>query len=280
MIITLNKNLLGFLFLTLFSTYLWAGEISRDIRAGTGPEYGQEDGGYADLGFGFQTYSGQEIKGSEISDIHLTVNLNMGYQWQGYFVEALSDSQYGLVLGYNALNTSNWTLDAVFGPENDGTTREEYDDLAPLRDRYLDLTAGIRATGYFGQTIIQLQLRNEILTNLHNGYSALFTVGRSWQIRNANLHALVSYQHQSASTVDYYWGVKSTEANDEFPQYTASAANTFSSEVGLTYPINETWIIRSKLSVTRVDEDISNSPLLQTHKRNSVLSTVTLNYVF
>ncbi len=280
MIITLNKSLLGFLFMTLFSCQLLAGEISRDIRAGTGPEFGQEDGGYADLGFGFVTLSGPKIKGTQSDDIDFTINLNMGYQWKGYFVEALTDSQHGLVFGYNALNTTNWTFDWVLGPENNEITQELYDELAPLRDRYVDLTAGIRATGYFGHTIVQLQLRHEIITDLHNGYSAFVTAGRSWQIRNANLHALISYRHLSASAVNYYFGVNNNEANVEFTQYTASAADSFSSEIGLTYPINETWIVRSKLAAIRVDKDISDSPLMRSHERNSLLSSVTLNYVF
>ena len=276
----LCNSLIGLLLMTCFSSPLWAGEIARDIRIGTGPEMEQADGGYADLGFGIEASTGPKIKGSESGDVGITVVLNMGYQWRGYFVEALSDSQHGLVFGYNVLNTKNWTLDFVFGPENDEITEEDYDELAPLRDRYVDLTAGIRATGYFGHSIIQLQLRNEILTNLHNGYSASLTMGRSWQVRNANLHALINYRHLSSDVVNYYFGVSNLEANTEFPQYTASSADSFSAEIGLTYPINETWIVRSKLSAIHIDEDISASPLMHPNERNAILSTITLNYVF
>ncbi len=280
MIHILCKSLTQLLLLIFFTQQAFAGEISRDIRSGASPETPQGDGGYADLGFGIEANSGPKLKGSGSGEVDLSLNLNIGYQYQGYFVEALSDSQFGLVLGYNALNTQHWTLDVVLGPENNEITGKEYDELTSLRDRHVDLTAGIRATGYFGHSIIQLQLRNEILTNLHNGYSASLTAGRSWQIRNANMHALVSYQHSSSATVDYYFGVRGKEASLEFPQYSASASNIFNSEIGLTYPVNETWILRTKLTASRIDKSISDSPLMQNHKQNLFYSAITLNYVF
>jgi len=275
-----GKILLSFLLLMLLNGQVNAGEIARDIRSGTGPDFPQPDGGYADLGFGLEASSGLKLKGDARGPVNFAVHLNMGYQWRGFFVEALSDSEKGLVFGYNALNTQNWTLDVVLGPEHNEITGELYDELKPLRDRYVDLTAGIRATGYFGHNIIQLQLRNEILTGLHEGYSATLNAGRSWQIRNANLHALVGFHHGSQQVTDYYLGVSEREASAEFPQYTAGASNSFSSEIGLTYPLNESWILRSKITAIRFDEDIANSPLMENTKRNFIFSVVTANYVF
>lgn len=278
--IAYTRCLWVFILCALYSLGASAGEIARDIRIGNGGDYTQQDGGYADIGFGIQANSGPMIKGDEDGDIGLAVNLNMGYQWHGFFVEALSDSEKGLVFGYNALNTPNWSLDVVLGPEHDEITEEEYKDLAPLRDRKFDLTAGVRATGYYGNNILQLQLRNEILTNRHNGHSASLTAGRSWQIRNANLHALVGYHYASQEVVDYYVGVRSEEASSEFPQYTAGATNTFSSELGLTYPINETWILRSKITAIRFDEEFAHSPIMVDKDRDFIFSTITMNYVF
>ncbi len=262
--------------LVTFTGSALATGITRDVRDASNAEESRQDGGYFEVGVGVNVNNSNIFKGKERKAVNPTVTLNMGYQWKGLFVDL--NEEEGFVFGYNALNTEHWSFDLIAGPTGE-IGEDQSDDFTSLRKRESGVTGGFRATGYFDTNIFQFEIREE-LTDNHNGYHASMLLGKSWQFRNMNTHAIAGIHHGSAELHDYYWGVRSSEASAEFPQYTAESGTAISAEFGLTYPISESWVLRSKLNYVHISEEIANSPLRFDDKQDLVNLSASISYVF
>lgn len=272
-----SAHLVAFILVSLCNPVFGA-DIARQIRSGDSVEDLRQDGGYFEVGFGIGGVSHKLFKGGEGNHLGLLGGVSAGYQWNGLFVELFQESEKRLVFGYNVLNNSNWSIDLVLGPEHRGINKEQSQLFETLRKRQADLSGGIRATGYFANDIIQFEVREE-LTNKHGGFTTSLLAGRSWQLRNTNTHAILGLHHSSSEVVDYYWGVNQSEASSTFNQYTAGASTGLSAEFGITYPLTENWVFRSKLKYFYHSDAVTNSPLLASDTPHRAVFSISFNYV-
>jgi len=264
-------------FIAMATPIALAGDIARDIRdADSG--YSQ-DGGHLEYGIGLLGVNGQEFAGSGTNNTKLSTSFSASYQWKGIFAEIFSDSGDIMVAGYNAYNSANWSLDFIVIPENNTIDEEVHSSFSSLTPRRGDTMGGLRATGYFGNNIVQLQLRHEI-GHYHNGMSTSLVTGKSWQIRNQNYHLLVGLKHKSSDIVNYYYGVNESEASNLFSVYSAKAATSLTAEAGVTYPVTENWVMRSSIKYSRESDEIVDSPLMFEHDPDLFTYSVSMNYVF
>ncbi|MFT6733440.1 MAG: outer membrane protein [Polaribacter sp.] len=265
------------LLLTLCSQSILASGITRDIRESANTEDAREDGGYFELGVGVYVTNTIIFKGNE-DDKKYAVGpqINLGYQWKGLFIDINDDD--GFVFGYNALNTDHWSYDIV-GGSIFGIDSDVSDDFVSLRKRESVGTIGIRATGFYNKDIFQFEVKRASNDDF-DGLQASVLAGTSWQYRNLNTHMVVGLHYSAEDINDYYWGVNSVEANDDFEQYKAGASTTFSTELGITYPISESWVFRSKLNYVYGSEEFANSPLRANNSQHFLSARATVSYVF
>ncbi len=101
---------------------------------------------------------------------------------------------------------------------------------------------------------------------------------KNWQHRNWNFHSLFSLTHRSNKLVDYYLGVREDEVTEVFSLYKAGSGNEFNFEVGLTYPVNENWVLRSTAQYIKLSSDFSESPLA--YDDDGAVFLTSLRYVF
>ena len=265
------------LLLTVCSQSILASGITRDIRESATAEDSRQDGGYFELGVGVYMTNTIIFKGNEDDKkVGVGPQINLGYQWKGLFIDLNDDD--GFIFGYNALNTEHWSYDIV-GSSISEIDEDNSDDFASLRKREHASTIGIRATGFYDKDIFQFEIKRA--RNDHfRGLQASILAGTSWQYRNLNTHMVVGLHHSSEDINDYYWGVNSQEANDDFEEYKAGASTTFSTEVGVTYPISESWVFRSKLNYVYGSEEFANSPLRADDTQHFLSARATVSYVF
>jgi outer membrane protein len=270
-------KLLSALTLALAAGSSLASGITRDIRSSANVEDARQDGGYFELGAVFNARDTIIFKGNEDENKYgFGAIVNVGYQWKGLFVDVNEDE--GVVFGYNAFNTDHWSYDIV-SSRLGGINSDTSDRFASLRKREGTNSVGIRATGFYDKNIFQFELK-DTQSNNFDGVFASALAGTSWQYRNLNTHVVAGLHYSSAGLNDYYWGVRPDESNAEFAQYTAGASTTFSSEIGITYPISENWIFKSKLNYVYGSEEIANSPLRADDSRHFLSSSASLIYVF
>lgn len=252
----------GLLILLFFLLPAPAGatDIAREIRAGS-ESADLESGGFLELGLA-AFYFDIPILGlnEEPDGFGIQVALNGFYEWNGLFVEAMTESERGLILGYNLGGSERWQMDLVLSNQHDEISEDVDDSLEGLRDREFDFMAGVRSTHYFGKSIAQFEFLTDV-SDVHNGTIFTASVGRYWQRRNWNFHSILQVKRRSEKVVDYYLGIREDEASDRFPYYKAGGGNEFGFELGLTYPLSEKWVLRSTGQYYHISGELSDSPL-------------------
>ncbi len=253
-----------------------AADIARDVRTGETAPY-SSDGGFFEIGGGLGVFT-QPVTGEE-EGLGVMIFLSGRYQWHGIFVESIDGSSTDLSFGYNAWNTHHWSLDVIASSLNsDIVGSDDNKKLKGLSERKGDLMVGARATGYYGNYILQLQLLNDV-DNVHDGMVASIEGGRSWQVRNWNYHAVLGWRYNEKEVADYYLGISPKEARvTSLPEYEAGAGSLLTAEIGATYPISEHWVFRGTAGFKHLTDNLSKSPIIRNENSGSLFAT--FSYVF
>ena len=197
-------------------------------------------------------------------------------EWRGLFAELFRESYNGVALGYEAWADEYNAIDLVL--TNNLT---DYDpgigEFSSLQLRKGDVIAGLRSTHFFDRSIVQLELYGEA-TSRHKGYVAAAHLGRFWQIRNWNLHAVSGLRYLSGQVLDYYFGVSNSEASAGIPVYKASGGTLVSLEFGSTLPLTEKWVFRGTARGHYLPDAIADSPLADGRLVTEISTSI--SYVF
>jgi MipA family protein len=278
---------LSMLVIMLGAQPLMAADIAREIRTGdSGPD--TSDGGYFEIGTAVQYFDGPRIENPDDEDndsFGLGYGVSFEYRYHGLFAEAAYGSWDGINLGYSAWNNGVWTIDflALSGAIFDGKKHDDISGLSEAERDYelLDRSfgfrgTGIRATAYWGDYIFQYRLLVDAIDN--NGVVSSARVGRSWQVRNWNFHAIASVSYASAKANQLWMGVTPMEATPRFAAYTPGSNVAFAAELGVTYPINEHWVFRSIARYGLQSSESKGSPLNE--NQDPVFYNLAISYVF
>lgn len=260
--------------LQLVSTAVWAADIARDVRISGSSPY-SEDGGFFEIGSS-QAFKTRPIIGEDDS---FTINLFLSgrYQKNGFFIEAIEDSFTFLSLGYNVWNNDVWSVDLIGSSLNSDFIDNGSEELDGIEEKGADFLIGGRATGYFGNNIIQMNLLGDV-SSTHDGIIASVEGGRSWQVRNWNYHALLGIRYNSKKVANYYFGVLPQEASSTIPAFTAKAGSIITADIGVTYPISEHWVFRSSAQLEYLTENLRDSPIVDGNYGTRF--STTFSYVF
>lgn len=269
--------------LSLFgSGTAFAGDIDSDISRGqyTG------NGGYFEIGShllaGNSPLIGTPKKGDTVKEGALS--LTGRYQWGPGFVELESSSSEEassqITAGLNLWNNQTWWFDAVVSQFHRGIEVEENASFtnSAVKDRKADVPVGLRATGYIGNTLVQITVLSGDLTGEHDGYVLSSEIGRNWQHRNVNYHMLIGAVLESDKVTQYYFGIDSVQADANFSEYHADASFRLFTELGLTYVLTEDWILRSTARYTKLSNEIEDSPIIEDDYAS--VAALSLSYVF
>lgn len=272
----LPKSLIAGLLGLIISTSVLSADITHSIRNNTEDKATTEN--YFELGLGLAVGRGPSLTDYDDKWASPYLIVNGSYNWKGLFVERYGESDDPLLLGYNAYENENWSLDIVMGPKFGGLHFNGRFKI--LDDRNSSAMFGGRLTGYVGDNVLQFSLKHDISGNSH-GTIASALVGRNWQVRNWNFHSLLGLWVRDSRINDYYRGVSAEEAaRSEFSAYDAGSSVNVNAEVGVTYPISEDWVFRATGRATTIDDSIVDSPLYLTPRSNALALSTSLSYVF
>lgn len=262
-----------------FSSAAYSADIARELRTNadnnSSPENFFEIGVGASMGVGSSLYD-EDAKGAGFN-----IPISGSYNWNGFFIDVFGETSEEVVVGYNAYNQNNWSYDVVMGATGNGITQDNDEDgrFEGLNKREGSFYLGGRATGYYGDNIIQLSLKHDV-SGRSQGTIASALLGRNWQVRNWNFHGLVGMTFTDAKHADYFLGVNEEEADrTDFAAYDGKASLNFNSSIGVTYPISENWIYRATV-YTGSGFGKNDSPLFA--KRRNFYSAIdtSISYVF
>ena len=185
------------------------------------------------------------------------------YQGQNFYLR-------GPNFGYKIYDTDKLTFDALLSWRFDGYDADDSSDLDGMDDR--DMTAELGASISYkdGFGVTRFSFLNDILGK-HDGHVLRLSYGKTFRRKNLTLTPSVGLKWQSENFVNYYYGVRSKESRPSRPTYHPSdALNPFMS-FRLTYKLNEQWDIFSSFLYQWLDNEISNSPIVDQTYQTSLM---------
>jgi len=273
---SLPKSIIASLLGMIVSTSALSADIAHKLRNNTQDKTATEN--YFELGLGVGIGAAPSLTDDDDKWAGASWIINGSYNWNGLFIEKYGESSDPLLLGYNAYEGENWSLDVVMGPKFGGLHFN--DKFKELDDRNSSNMFGARLTGYLGDNVVQLSLKHDISGNSH-GTLASALVGRNWQVRNWNFHSLVGVQFFDSRINDYYYGINEAEAQrTQFTKYDPGSNFNATAEVGVTYPLTENWVFRSTARFKTVSDTDMKSPIFETTRSNAISLSTSLTYVF
>jgi len=221
------------------------------------------NGGFLKIGYGYKT---------EISPYHSEVKggslfVNGRYQWEGLFVEAFygaNERNEGLSIGYNFLNTEQWSFD-INTVLAHGEIKSEIFDTDKIFYQNFDSTqmVGLRATGNFDQSTVQFMLAPYSLNDeLDKGVYASLWLGQSWQVKNWQFHSSLGFTYRSADILDHYYGISEEEASEHFQAYKAGSGVDITGQLSASYPISSSLLFESYIKYTDFASSINENPVM------------------
>ena len=269
-----------------FSSTALANDITHSVRSAADPIATTEN--YLELGIMFSAGNAPSFD-NESNFIDVSWVVNGSYNWNGLFIENYSESGHGITFGYNAFNNDNWSLDLTVTTDwwqNNFDNNGQYPGLNN-KDYSDPLTVGTRLTGYLGNNTVQFSIDQDA-TGEHNGTTVSALIGRNWQVRNWNFHGIVGVEYSSAQLNEYYVGVSAERAassrfahrQNAVSAYEAGDSFSFSTELGVTYPISENWLFRATARAATISDELTDSPYYVVKESLSTSFRTSLSYVF
>lgn len=229
--------------------WVTAGDIATEVRRGGSDDNPDRRGHFEVLINGECSHRSGKGTGRwfvpDRSGCGLGLDLGGEYHYKGFFLEAVSESRDGWQIGYTLWSNPSWRVDMVAaGPAFYGSE--------------WSYGIGSRITHHFGDNIFQFRLLAEQGFD-DDDVEATMRLGRAWQVRNWNFHALGGLELLLAERYHTYVGEREGEQQLLLGRKRLEPMVDLVFEVGATYPISEHWVSRTQVEYLSRDDERSYS---------------------
>jgi outer membrane scaffolding protein for murein synthesis (MipA/OmpV family) len=184
-------------------------------------------------------------------------------------------SNTGNLVGYRVQFTELWSASVGIGARNDG-----YDDdyiqrtlgeAARVFDGYVepDTEAVVNYGVSYGW--MSLDVSTDVSNKSDSNSASLAVEITIYQLDNGlSISTTASVDWYDSNYVNHYYGVAGEQVDDVVGRvaYRSSAAINYGIGVNAVYPIGESWSVMGVVSRTKLDDNIVNSPLVDTDHQN------------
>lgn len=217
-------------------------------------------------------------------DIPLVVIPQVSYQGERFFIQNLDfgytlfqneTQQFNLLVtpSYDQVFFNKWDLNnfiersgLALGSTKDNPTVELTNrviDKQLLHKRHMAGLVGVEYSHSFYDLDVQLQLVTEA-TGYYNGSEARIAISKAINLGKHDVKLTLGTNWQDAKTLNYYYGLPSSEALNHTP-YNVAAGFTSLLRFDWSYQLDEHWSLRFFTSYRHLSTSISDSPLVTTN---------------
>ncbi|MFN3234132.1 MAG: MipA/OmpV family protein [Gammaproteobacteria bacterium] len=192
--------------------------------------------------------------------------------WKGLFWR-------GFEAGYRVVQHENWNAAVVVKPYFTHFDSSLSDDLSGMDDRDLSLNAGGEVAVRLKPIVLGAYAVHDI-TGRTNGSAVGVKVSTALPLFQKTLIFIptLAAVYANHNIVDYYYGVKSSEATSSRPAYSADDTVNLSAALLAIYRITDHWNARAGYVITRYGDEIADSPIVE--RRYSSTALLGVSYVF
>ncbi|MCF6434756.1 MipA/OmpV family protein [Pseudoalteromonas sp. MMG022] len=224
--------------------------------------------------------------GVNVKDGVELLNVNVFASYGNWYLDAdRSQLSGGWIVGYSAIEHSNWDLDVIVTQAQDGFDEkgfnlynsDEIPQLKGITQRAFDVTGGLRLSRRFGDNQASLELLQDI-SSTHNGWivSTFYSKIIPWQ--NWEFRTGLGINIYSRDFTNYYFGISPKEQRVDRPVYRPKSAMSVVYEFHAEYPLNENWIFLAGWMTTWFSQQIYRSPIVVQNYQHK--AKIGVRYVF
>lgn len=182
---------------------------------------------------------------------------------------------HGTSMGLHLMNTENWKLDAIGRYRFDRLEVDADPIFGGLEDREQTVDGGVSLSygGDWGR------LSASWVTDLlgkHNGSAYDLTYRYKMHRGRWLISPFVSYVFEDQTLTNYYFGVSSDEAGDEFGEYVADSSHFIRVGANTSFQLTERSLLFLNLGWEGMDQTVIDSPLTDKEQ----LASVFLGYAY
>ncbi|MCK5828808.1 MAG: MipA/OmpV family protein [Methylococcales bacterium] len=107
----------------------------------------------------------------------------------------------------------------------------------------------------------QLQVLTDI-SNTHNGVEVWASYAYPWKYQNLKIIPSIGINWKSSHLLDYYYGIRDSEADLFRPAYKASSGFNSFARLSISYHINDNWGITGVAEYEALSRSIRRSPIV------------------
>lgn len=153
----------------------------------------------------------------------------------------------------------------------DGYKESDSPFLAGMNKRKRSVDVGGQMTVKHGSSNISLSFLTDLLNN-HEGNEARLTYSLSFRRERTIISPSISLIYRSQNLIDYYYGVRATEAIANRPFYNPSNAYSVSAGLSLVHPISDRWTFNGIFAYEHLPNEIRNSPIVDVDHRFTAIT--------
>lgn len=182
--------------------------------------------------------------------------------------EWLNNSQLGIQFA-STFNPDDPAGNGFFPDEN----------LEPIKapERSLAVDGGLELIVADDWGDFQLQVLTD-LSNTHNGVEVWASYAYPWKYKNWKITPSLGINWKSRHLLDYYYGIRDSEANLFLPAYKASSGFNSFARLSVSYHINNNWGVTGIAEYEALSRSIRRSPVVD--KNNITTLFIGLMYNF
>jgi MipA family protein len=179
----------------------------------------------------------------------------------------------GITGGYRLFIGDGWSIGPVLQPRFDGFDEGDSSALDGMDDRKWSVDAGVGVSyltkvGLFGLSYVTDILGRHKGQELELSYTVLFRLGGFDFIPSAGM------RWKSENLVDYYYGVKPSEALLRRPVYEGEEALDPFVRLAVRRKFTERWSLLAAVQYEWLDDEITNSPIVNSNYDVSFMAGV------
>lgn len=167
----------------------------------------------------------------------------------------------GVVGGYRLLMDGGWSIGPVVQPRFEGYDQDDSSALDGMRDRDWSVDAGLGVSWLTKVGLFDLSGVTDILDR-HRGQEVELTYTIMFQYAGFDLIPSAGMRWKSGNLVDYYYGVRPSEARPGRPAFEGDAALDPFLRLAVRRKLSERWSLLAAAQYEWLDEEITDSPIV------------------
>ncbi len=167
----------------------------------------------------------------------------------------------GIGAGYRIFRKGGWSLGPVVRPRFDGYRASDSRALAGMKDRDLTVYGGVALGWLTGRGLIGANWVTDLLGR-HSGQELEVSYTARFSLAGFDLIPSVGLSYKSNRLVDYYYGVRASEARDGRPAYKGGAATDPFVRLVARRKLVGQWELLGTVQCEWFDREIINSPIV------------------